>query len=626
MALAQPTGLQVQTLEPLITVEQAVERDVAAGTLIGVTQVVAEFAIIRPAQTLVTLDQTVRTDSARARQTLITLNQTTERHAPASRLVRVRQVVKSDAATPAAKLTTLITLDDVDITAQCSPAFDVTASESDNRTATVVLYPGSGPINITSYQGRDIEIHRLIDGAWTPLFVGKVDVPTYNRGKRTLQLRCSDLRNERLGKEDQERLKTLTGGLYSSVTQREEATGEQWVRELMKTVEGSLDYTGSGALRYTPWAVTTPKFTLTAGDIHHREVSLEFATRSEIVNRVPISVAYRWYKRNAIGANVSAGIEYSSYGSGSARLPASDQVLPTKEALRSAAYNLSGWRVISVGVGSLPSSGWYRDTSSAFINRVAYYVTPSAQETYGTSVTASLIQYISQGMRWTDQITVEAPQSIDQFGEIEGAALSLTIDTKNDPQVFEENGCSSGDEKDRLDDRSLAIRAAQRMASKVIRGSHRNNYAQVRYKPPGGDLLPVEIGDTISVTSDEVTVTGWASEIRHATTVSGDHYTDVKLAVSRVDSAVTATDTLAVPAVGTPRRINQDASQSGERVCGPSVEPDSDSPKVSQIALDGSITLVAPSISADKTDELVGETSHTYTIAIPVNPFTVEVP
>ena len=169
------------------------------------------------------------------------------------------------------------------------------------------------------------------------------------------------------------------------------------------------------------------------------------------------------------------------------------------------------------------------------------------------------------------------------------------------------------------------------MAAKQIRGSHRQNYASFRYKPrtgrPGaGELLPAEIGDTISVTTDEVTAVGWVSELQHTTTLAGDRYTDIKLAISRVDSAVSVTDNLAVPAIATPNTINREAQQAEARTCVSDVEPGVDEPRTSEIAKDGSITLVAPSIAPDKTDELVGDSSHDYSIAIPVNPFTVEVP
>lgn len=427
----------------------------------------------------------------------------------------------------------------------------------------------------------------------------------------------------------------MTGGIYSEITQREKAEGQEWVRELMKTVEGSLDYTGSGALRYRDWAVATPAYALQAEDIHHREVDLEFATRSEIINRIKIGIGFRWFKRNTINAGVSAGIKRSDYCKGGQCLPAfgkftSDgQTLPTKEAALQAAYNISNWQVVGASTGDPPPSGWYR--ANPLDSPIAYISSPAFQDLYATSVSASLVRWISQGMRWNDEITVESPQSIDQFEAIDGPAMSFSVDTEIDPGVFEEAGCYTKPEQDRLLDREVAIQAAEAMAAKQIRGSHRQNYVSFRYKPENGragagQILPAEIGDTISVTSDEVTVTGWVSEFTHSNTRDGDAWTDIKLAVSRVDSAVSVTDNLAVPTVGTPSKINVQAIQGDPAICGPVSEEEGDTPIRSEIAMDGSITLVAPAIPAALTDELVGEASNTYQIEIPVNTFDVVVP
>jgi len=666
MALAQPTGLRVQALEPFATLDQSVSREnpaqtvvtleqstggvrpartvatleqlsgylrkTPAGTVATLTQHAGNLRI-NPASTVATLEQDVLFERVNDPLTIATLSQRVDRTTAARTLGRLRQTVQAVAGAgpaPAALPShTLVFLDDADITDQCSPVTEIAASEGDNRTATVTLYPGSGPINITSYQGRSLDILHRIGGNWQTAFNGTVDVPTYRRDSRTLQLRCSDLRGERLGREDQSRLKTLTGGLYSNVTQREDAEGEQWVRELMKTVEGSLDYTSAGALRYRPWAVAAPRFTLEGGDIHHREVSLEFATRSEIINRVPISVAFRWYKRHTFTANIGAGVGRSNACKQGTCLPDPDQILPTKEAALGAAYNIAGWRVLTATAGSPPASGWYR--YGVFNDKVLYGTTTAFRDTYATAINATLIRYVSQGMRSTSNISIEAPQSIDQFGAIDGSPLSFSIDTQVDPAVWEETGCSTRAEQDRAAERATAIEIAERMAAKQIRGSHRQNYASFRYKPrtgrPGaGELLPAEIGDTISVTTDEVTAVGWVSELQHTTTLAGDRYTDIKLAISRVDSAVSVTDNLAVPAIATPNTINREAQQAEARTCVSDVEPGVDEPRTSEIAKDGSITLVAPAIAADKTDELVGESSHSYQIAIPVNTFTVEVP
>lgn len=647
MPLAQPTNLQVKELEPFATLEQNVSRENPGGVFATLKQ---HTGLLRANSggPFATLEQTVTFLRENPGGVFATFEQTVSRTNAGGVFARLRQTVQSPTPATALQRHTLIYLDDEDITRRCSIVYAVTASAGDNRTATVTYQPPSGPINIPSFQGREIEIHRRIQGVWQPIFVGKVDVPTYNRDSRTLQLRCTDLRNERIAKEDQAHLKTLTGGLYSNVTQREEATGREWVRELMKTVEGSLDYTGAGALRYRPWAITTPRYALEPGDIHYREIDMTFATRSEIVNRVKIDVGFRWFKRRTLTASVGASVARGGLCSRGECLPARGQSLPTREAALQAAYNINNWQVTGVAAGTPPPSGWYKQ-ANPLAQPVAYISSETFQQTYATSVSASLIRWVSQGQRWTDAITIEAPQSVDQFGAIDGSEMSFSVDTATDPGVFEESGCYTKPEQDRIADRNLAIEIAQRMAAKQIRASHRQNYASFRYKPKTGragawQLLAVEIGDTLSVTSDEITVTGWVSEFTHQNTNKGDTWTDIRLAVSRVDSAVEVTESLTVPAVGTPNKLNKRALEAEPTACGggeAAGETENlfdlpglgdfngvagDGTNRSEIAMDGSITLVAPAIPADKTDELVGESSVTYSIAIPVNTFTVEVP
>src|SRR5690554_77740 len=308
MTLAAPTGLQVQLLDPLLDIQQNVKRVNPAQTLLEVSQYVAAGEVVfTPERTLIEFTQRVTVFVESGQRQLLAIEQDVKRTLGARQLLRLRQWVRS----PVVTLETLsaIFLDGMDVTHLCSPAIEVTASEGNNRTCTVIYRPPSGPISITGFQGRSLEIRRLIAGQWVPVFTGTVDVPRYDREQRTIRLQGSDLRGERLGRANRQTLRNLTGGLFSPVTQREDASGEAWVRELMKTVEGSLDYTGAGNLRFRPWAAGSPRYTLTANQIHHREIRLEFATRSEIVNRVAGKLEYRYYQRNTFKHTVRIAAE-----------------------------------------------------------------------------------------------------------------------------------------------------------------------------------------------------------------------------------------------------------------------------------------------------------------------------
>lgn len=656
MALAQPTNLQAWALEPLVPLSQSVEAHVAAQTLVTLEQwtggakstqtlvaldqevkrhdaagtlVALDQGVYRwyPAATLVTLDQTPEYVVETPRSTLVTLDQTTEGHRSAGPLARLRQVVLSVAQ--AAEQRTWVYLDGTDISAQCSPAMSINASEGDNRTASVRLVKlPSGPLSITSYQGRSVEIVRLIDGSPVTLFAGTLERPVYDVAGRSLRLECSDLRHERVGREDHDRLKTMTGGLYSPITQREDATGEQWVRELLKTVPGSLDYQSDGTLRYSPWAVGTPRYALTGADVHYRDIRLEFATRSEVVNRVRGTLEYRYYQRNTITTGVSASVRKSSYGAGASgggtKLPDPDVTLPTRSALIGAVQSVSGWQVEGISVGELPPDGWYRDSASAFYDPVGYSASSVTRQTRGTSVSASLARYISQPRLVTYAQTYGSPESIGQFGVIDGPDMRFSVETRVDPAVFEERGCALTDaESDRAGDVADALDAMQAMAERQILASHRTNYAEFDVR---AEILPVEIGDTISVTSGPFNVTGAVVEFSHTQGMRGERGTSIKLAVSRVEGdPVPESEWQILAGPGTTGLAPPPPGHLETPSCPAPVE-ETEATGGSRIEPDGTVVIVAPSIDRSEVDEIRSAVSQAHSVTIPNDTFTVEVP
>ncbi len=644
MALAQPTGLLVQSLEPLITISQDVERhvetdvllaengDVLASesgqelaserlTLISLTQVVDDTATLVPGGTLITLSQEVVKLSDVPGGTLINIQQTVERHVPGGALINLRQLVLTNPQAP--EVRTRVTLGGNDVTDITARGLTITATEGDARTARLRLRQlPKGPLDVPSYQGQAVTISRIIGGSLVALFTGTVERPTWDRERRQLVLECSDLRGERLAKEDHGRLQQMTGGLYSDIAQREDASGEQWVRELMKTVPGSLDYTSAGVLRYSPWAVGTPRYTLGASDIHDKEVSLEFATRSEIVNRVPATLEYRYFRRHTLTHSVQVSMRREA-GTG---LPKLGDIVPTKEAIRSALTGISDWNVIDYSVGSVPADGWYRDTSSAFVERVAWSATDAFRATRGMGGSADLERYISQPQREVYDISVEAPQSIDQFGEIAGSELRVSAETRIDGSVFEERGCTVVvDPDDRRADVDLAIQSIQRQGERQILAAHRKNYAEMIYKGAARDPLPVEIGDPISVDVGEIAATGTVTEFSHAMTEAGDVYTSLKLAVSRVDSSVTVTEDWSLPAQPTQYRLNSDSQALPETPDCPVPTGEAEISGPSRIEPDGTVIITAPSVDRSLVDEIIGTRQHSYPVQIPQDTLTVEV-
>lgn len=650
IALRQRVSSYVERYPPiaLIETDQRVITKHDAAPIITLYQGVYWYY---PREILVTLDQTAVFLTENPRETLVAVAQEVQRYQPARAVVRLRQMTLApfnsggdDGGTtdpgaggpivipPPEPQALLITLDGADITARCARPLSVTATEGDNRTAQVVFYPPPGEISITSYQGREVSIDRLQGGQLVPLFRGVVDVPTYDRFARTLTLACSDLRNERIGNEDKDALKTKTGGIYSSVTQREDAQGEAWVRELMKTVLGSLDYTSEGVLRYRPWALTTPRYTLQAADIHHREISLQFATRSEIVNVARTTLEYRYFERHAINHKIDLTVAQSEYCKSGTCLP-SGPLLSRNDADQ-ALTSISGWTLTALEFKPAPAAGWY--TGSATVGspggeKVAFSINDIVRNTSALGFNATLTRYISQPKREVYEIAVTAPESIDQFDAIDAPDSRFAVETDVDPAIYEERGCVIvADADDKRGEVQHAIECVQRMGQRQMLEGHRQNHASFRYKPRKDrsghrQFLPVEIGDTISVDADEVTVTGWVTAFTHQETKKGDRWTDVKLAVSRVDSALDVAEDWALPEPPTGYQLSP--APQGQLETPDCPVPTGDAEAPTETGFDrGRLTISVPSIPRSYVDEITGRRTQLYNTVIPRDPFIVRVP
>ncbi|MCH4563335.1 hypothetical protein MKP05_09355 [Halomonas sp. EGI 63088] len=673
MTLAKPTGLIVQGLNEFATLEQSVQRVTPAhdfatleqwtggarpgGVFATLEQSVQrvtaahDFATLRqrtgyrltPAHDFATLRQRVVFLRVTLAHDFAVLDQRVQRVTPAHDFAALRQLVTAETQGQTPRPRFLIRLDGVDITARCRYDITISASEGDNRTCQVILRAQPGPLNIPGFKGKALHIDRLQGGELVPLFRGWVDVPTYDRVARTVTLRGSDLRGERLGREDRARLRSLTGGLYSPVTQREDATGEAWVRELLRTVPGSLDYTSAGTLRYRPWALATPRYTLAAGQINADRVNVVFDTRSESVNTVRATLEYRYYQRNTFTQSVTMGMRKALKG-----IPLPGDTIPTRDALRSAIFGVPNWHPVSYTILGITANGWYK-SSPTDINPLHFFASDALRKTHATGVDATLERYISQPKRERYELTFSAPESVDQFGEIAGSDMRFSLETRVDPAVFEERGCTVvADPDDRRADLEAAIEAVQRMVEKMILEGHRRNYATFLYKPKTGraghrELLPVEIGDTLAAPTTEVDVTGWVSAFTHRQDDKGDIWTEIRLAMSRVDSEVSVTEDWSLPAPPSKYALNPDSAAIQDEPTCPVIEDDEtidlvsqDLPRVdlvtgepvspSHISPDGSVVVVMPEIGRSQVDEIIGQRTHQYDIAIPTDPISVEVP
>jgi hypothetical protein len=137
----------------------------------------------------------------------------------------------------------------------------ITFNEDQAATAAVFMFVEMGaPVNIPSFHGKSIRIETHTDpndinSEIIPLFNGWIETARHDRQRMGIEFRATDLRDERLGRESRQQLQQMTSALYSTVTQREDVNGREYVTELMRTAAGSLNYTRDGSLRYYSWGM-----------------------------------------------------------------------------------------------------------------------------------------------------------------------------------------------------------------------------------------------------------------------------------------------------------------------------------------------------------------------------------
>lgn len=548
----------------MVTLDQHVVEYIAPTQMVTIQQWVGK--ILAPAQ-MVTLDQTVYGHESMPPAQRVTFVQQVVSYIPPQQLITLQQMVRSVVDVTQPHQYWRVYLDGVDITSVTSLDITITASEGQAQTAIFRFKPDIGDIDIPGLQRRKVKIARYIDGVYTVLYTGWVDRPVYDYSTRSITCNCSDMRSTRLDSEDYDTIQAMTGGIYSDIVQDSDATGADKIDELMDTVLGTLQYDRRGILRYTPWEIGTPKYTLVNGNVRRSDLSFSFAEGSSIVNSIDISVSYRYYRLRARKIDADVGITMEDV------ITAEYNFLP-KESLVSAFSSLSNWLLGEYEFDELPDPGyiWINGTRTYFtpISRtvtgtetvtdedgetttnVTSTATVDARDYYALGIEAELIRYIAQPITETYTITVTAPESIDQFDEIEGTSQQHAIETDYEYSTWEDKEDTTWPpadttesaahdmiryEDDKRDELETALQAAWLIAQKEILSSHRANYVTYIHDGAGSDhVLPVDIGDTIQLVTDVVDCTGNVSSYTHSQSSDGISQTKITLALSYVSS------------------------------------------------------------------------------------------
>jgi hypothetical protein len=567
------TGTVAVTVEQRVllglgTVRATIEQQIANAT--GTITLSIQQRVVTRGVVAVTVEQQVELAAGTVRATIEQRIVTTG----ALTLPIEQRIADADAdgllTGPGARAWTLrCTLAGADVSAALTGVVRVEAEESRARVAEFTLRPAAGAVDLTAWVGAAVVLEvSQQDQPWTRLFTGWVDVPEYDPVTRLTTYHCHDRLQERLDAMSRAQLAALIGGEWSAGVFRDDVTGYEHAQDRLSTVPAALDAGPDGVLRVTPWAATSPAWTLTEAHIVDESLRVELASRADLANRITITAEARFQRRSHRQRSVSWRYHQPPAAYGFVPWLLDNTTLPTEEMIRSAA-DQSGWAVTRESFTRLPGT----TTVQVGGGETRIWVhNPEAPPFMVLEATLSLAR------RWATTITevytlrVEAPASVALWGlaeQTENANLSaegeadweIVSDPTNGTGIAPYDDLAGAtvdpttgdryfDDAPRADVDAM-VRAAVARARVRILESHRRHLVEATVPL----LADLDLAHTLRVATDAVTATGKVRQLAHEMDIeSGQALTLARLAVSRGGAAVAETPVAAPapPAVAQP--------------------------------------------------------------------------
>ncbi|WP_430292966.1 hypothetical protein [Pseudomonas sp. B1-22] len=531
------------------------------------------------------------------------------------------------------------------VSAQLTGKVRIEREEGAAAIAELSLYLPEAGVDVVGWTGRPLEIYfqHLVDGVWVEerRFSGWLEQPTYDPRNRIVACEATDRLQDLVEAMEIDAIDLLAGGVWSEDVFEALDGRSRWdyAMERMGTLPASLDRSVAGALRVTPWARKAPIKVFGPGTTIDQSLSVEIAKLSDRVNRVELSIDYRysrlrqrsysysWQHPDIEGWSESQG--FCLWRHNTTELPTIDMIT---DALSSAGLHSMGGSFLTV-----PLSGVYCDPPQGWTNQFDNLV---------------LAFGVAGGVRWVQPITekyvltVEAPPSIAQAGEVirrDGTAVESELDradnwesedfsTTEPDAVIDELGDAVINlrEPERL---SLAIRCQLATSAASILSAHRGT--RVGFQVPTSMALGIDLVHTVRL-EDRCTAEGktWSIidelDIDNQTAIS-----TLTLAISRGGGE--AADPLLPPAppatnpggpVPAPPFFSTQLRGRGlmtydderEGFAGNYDEVDAGTPVD---PFPRRLQMTAPDIPAEQRDEYTAEKTATYRVAIPDDPLVL---
>lgn len=459
----------------------------------------------------------------------------------------------------------------------------ITRSEGESALVSLTLQPEAGTQDLNQYHGKRVTISASSATKTKLMYDGLVDLPKVDLIGKTITLDCTDGRSEKNNLLSPALVSGI--GYHSSAVFSDASDIDEELRQRLETIPYAWDYGTDGIGRLTPWA---PKaladFTLDDGAIYYRNPTVSVLSRGRVTNKITLSLTYNYQllrhreRQYSFDSELGA-VYYAAWG-----LPPTN--IQLKQAIESAGWPYDNYQF----VGLDPAGRYYFNNVAVFwspIKRTGEVVTSPKLDMYGEQVvdqnnnpvyTSKLVNkksvdstnvYASTAVwavskRWSQnvaesiEITLQAPQSIQQYGEV-AAEASYGLADDYDATDWEDyeahkappasaNQSANGDyiitkASDIAGFNAMALTALNRESTKIIKG-HRDN--RIDFEVPAWP--DVELYHTMETTGGTVKAKGKVSKIQHSfDLIEKEASTDIELSLSQSVGIATNTP-IAVPA------------------------------------------------------------------------------
>lgn len=433
-----------------------------------------------------------------------------------------------------------VTVGGEDYTDRLIDEVQVDAEEDAARVASFTVVARPGQFEPDSWINLPVSVDYLQDGVAFRLFTGIVDLPNLSIDGKSIVVNCTDDLQGRFTGKERAQIEDVfqgSGAMWSPALFGDYTDSEQFAKDLLSTIARSADIDRNGLLRFGDWYSPGYDYLFLDAEIFPDSVSVEWAGRRDIVNRVDITLeyTYQFFRERYHRYLWNYPRSFPEYLELNTSLPNNDMI---KGAAEQTGWRLAGpikyVRLPPSGEFDLPSGG---STQWVAAEEVRQYVALGADFT--------LEKRWVQDVKQTFNIAVESPPNIQRYDQL-AEEVQATLDTS-----VEEDGFGAFETTPDLPEISIgsdrawnsfsslnlavAVDTAVAHSKALILSSFRQNSVSFR------TLLQPELEryHFARIETDSVTAQGKCRRILHRISVTdGWATTEVDLAVFRGEPSI----------------------------------------------------------------------------------------